>query len=612
MLSKLYFLQNVMIKSGKSIIFLWVILLLSLLFFLSFYTVNIPVGHEWEFVILVEKLHKGGLIFQDLWTQHDAHRPVLMRIGLLWFAWLTGWNTRAETFANVTIVLLTLIGVNRLIQFTFKNYQFYSLSLLVSIILFSLSQAENWLPGWPFEWFLQNFFFVACLILLIQYKNSRRSFALMLLLMLGSILAYSLVLWFVIGVGILLVWNDRRYPILWFVASLIVLAVYFIGFEVNDSQAGSIAYVFTHLLPAVAYLLVYLGSPLSFGGAREVTTAYSMFDFAVMGVAATWGLIGIIGAFLCFKEWIRLRKSDLFELALPWLLMMLFVFCSAGLTMLGRLNQGVLQALSVRYTTVAGLFWIALIMCIVLFRIQHNNRIAHAFPQIFLGARVVISVMFVVSFIASSAYGALTIINRNYGYTLGRQGVLHYDKAPTSFLKLLHVNAELVRSGAATLEKWKIGPFREVNPSLAEADMLPDTLFEKIADLNLTKTTYLENCAILANEITIEIQNKSLFQLPIPIVIETRSTQADQITIFWASGSNAFAENRSILAERSIEPKSDVRSFYTFLSPVLPINQLKIKPTYTGVCRPDTLNIVVYRFKTNHTPPQMPQSMQSN
>ena len=97
--------------------------------------------------------------------------------------------------------------------------------------------------------------------------------------------------------------------------------------------------------------------------------------------------------------------------------------------------------------------------------------------------------------------------------------------------------------------------------------------------------------------ITIEIQNKSLFQLPIPIVIETRSTQADQITIFWASGSNAFAENRSILAERSIEPKSDVRSFYTFLSPVLPINQLKIKPTYTGVCRPDTLNIVVYRFK---------------
>ena len=78
---------------------------------------------------------------------------------------------------------------------------------------------------------------------------------------------------------------------------------------------------------------------------------------------------------------------------------------------------------------------------------------------------------------------------------------------------------------------------------------------------------------------------------------ETRSTQADQITLFWASGSNAFAENRSILAERSIEPKSDVRSFYTFLSPVLPINQLKIKPTYTGVCRPDTLNIVVYRFK---------------
>lgn len=590
------FLLNNLIDKIKSSRFLPLLLPFILLTFLVVYVVNIPIGHEWEMVNLIDKKFSGDLSLQDLWTQHDAHRPFLMRIEIIFLAGLTGWNVRAEAFANFVVACITFIILLRLIRFTHSN--FYSgLLFITSAILFSTSQAENWLPGFTFEWFLQNLFFVACLILLTQYKNSRRSFALMLLLMLGSILAYSLVLWFVIGVGILLVWHDRRYPMLWFVASLIVLAVYFIGFEVNDSQAGSMAYVFTHPLPAVAYLLVYLGSPLSFGGAREVTTAYSMFDFAVMGVAATWGLIGIIGAFLCFKEWIRLRKSDLFELALPWLLMMLFVFCSAGLTMLGRLNQGVLQALSVRYTTVAGLFWIALIMSIVLFRIQHNNRIAHAFPQIFWGARVVISIMFVVSFIASSAYGALTIINRSYSYTLGKQGVLHYDKAPTSFLKLLHVNAELVRSGAATLEKWKIGPFREVIPSLAEADMLPDTLFEKIADLNLTKTTYLENCATLANEITIEIQNKSLFQLPIPIVIETRSTQADQITIFWASGSNAFAENRSILAERSIEPKSDVRSFYTFLSPVLPINQLKIKPTYTGVCRPDTLNIVVYRFK---------------
>lgn len=575
---------------------LWIIFPIILSCLLYIFVAGTPIGHQWEMVDLIDKCFSGTLLLKDLWAQHDAHRPFLMRIEIIWIAWLTSWNTRVESFANVTVAFVTVIGLWRLIRLQFSNLSKHLLIPIASAIIFSTSQAENWLPGFTFEWFLQNLFFVISLILLTQYKNTIYGFGLLLLMMVASILAYSLVLWLVIGIGILLLWENKRYTLLFFIASFVALAIYFTGFELNDSQTGSMAYVIEHPLQAIAYVLIYIGSPLSFGGAREVTAAYSPLDLFVMGLAAMWGIIGISAAVLCAQKWIRNTASDLFESALPWLLMMLFVGLSAGLTMLGRLSQGVLQALSVRYTTVAGLFWIALVSCIVLLRLHQHNWLADVAPRLWRIGRMLISLAFVMSFVLSSAYGAFTILSRSYSYALGKQAVLHYRNAPASFLRLLHVNAELVRSGAATLEKWKIGPFAEANAGFTNAEILSANIFEKIADTNSPKITYFEDCSRFAKEMVFEL-DKTSFLLPNPVIIQAKSKYVNQVKVYWASRGNSFDENHFLLAERVDDSKSEMRDFYLFISPIQPIDRLKLTTTYSGTCINHEPEVALYRFR---------------
>ncbi len=93
------------------------------------------------------------------------------------------------------------------------------------------------------------------------------------------------------------------------------------------------------------YLAVYLGSPFS----REAHTA------------AIWGWLGLLAAIPLGILAFRSRSLDR-RLPAPWVMLQIYALLAAVGTAVGRSGKGIEQALASRYTTLAALFWLGLLI----------------------------------------------------------------------------------------------------------------------------------------------------------------------------------------------------------------------------------------------------------
>lgn len=339
--------------------------------------VDVPFWDQWDLLPQLAALEAGTLTVADLWQPHNEHRLLLPRLVMLALAQLSQWDVRWEMalcllLADALLVLLVVLVLHARTRPTSTVHP--AALPLLSLLVFSPGQWENWIWGWQIQIFLSVLAVVAGLAILATAPAPLHLGRLAAAALLGVVASYSF------GTGLLywpaalpLVWGERRgRPTrlgTWALVALATGALYaYPAVELGDGE--TVARILGAPLHFGAYICVFLGAPL----------------FAVHGKLALYG--GFAGASLFTGIVLRLavRHTLFTALAWPWLCLSAYAAASAVLIASGRFHHGIGQGLSARYITLGNLFWIGLGGLLSLAFQGHRTPIARRAPWLLTAA----------------------------------------------------------------------------------------------------------------------------------------------------------------------------------------------------------------------------------
>ena len=331
------------------------------------FAVAVPYLDQWELVPLLDKTYHGDLTFHDLWAQHNEHRLVFPQSIMLLLARLTRWNIHYELAVNIILALGIFAVFIHQVKITERKSGIAGLPWAIpaiSLIVFSVSQYQNWLWGWQLQMFL-NLLAVAGGIVLLANEPFRWS-KFTAAALLGIVATYSfangalfwpigLIMLFLIKTGA----RERRAATTgWILIGALTLGTYFYHYQKPENHP-SLSLIFKMPVGYAVYVFKYLGSICAqdLGGDASSDGAFA-FVFGLAGtVAAGWA------------GWTLFRKkiADPGTL-LPYFGLSLYSVGSALVTGVGRLGFGTNQALASRYCTMVTPLWVSLVVWLVLLR----------------------------------------------------------------------------------------------------------------------------------------------------------------------------------------------------------------------------------------------------
>jgi hypothetical protein len=311
--------------------------------FVWHFGVDVPWLDQWELPTLLEKRALGTLRLADFWAPHNEHRLFFPRLIMVGLAGLTDWNIRWE----LAVILLLALGTFAIFAWKLHRNEAAWALPLVSVLVFSLSQKENWLWGWQIQILLNVLAVVAGLAILSRPNVSTAGVALASAL--GVVAYYSFangVAFFPVAVLVLLAAGGARPDRVGLLVSVCAAAtmLYLRGFP-SAANAPPSTHTPVHVLLALPYALAYLGNPLRVGPTW---------------VAVLLGLLGVA----TFSWAFRRGRAAAPERAAFALGLAGYAIGSAVITAVGRAGFGVQQAASSRYATIATLFWVGLVLLV--------------------------------------------------------------------------------------------------------------------------------------------------------------------------------------------------------------------------------------------------------
>ena len=410
---------------------------------IAVYGVDIPYLDQWDFVPLLKKTFQGGYTIGDFWAPHNEHRLLFPQFISAALAHLSAWNIYYEMTATV----LFAAGFFWVIVLLFKRSM---LSLggrsagwvipIVSLIVFSLSQWENWSWGGQLALFLGIFTFSAAVAFLLSpaFRPRDLLFAVLSGIVSTCSFANGLLVW---PIGLFIIFSKDRKKItsaavLWLLASVFMVLLYFHGYS-GPSDGSSAGNIFSRPLDYLAYALKFLGSPLN----------------NASGTAAFYA--GSCGAalFFCLSFiLLRSRKTDL-DVILPYLALGAYSVGSALLSGFGRAGFGSDYALASRYITFSSPLWVVNVVFLA-FLIS-----GEAVPKAWKYISISILLAIVFMLLSNSLYGE-RLFNARYLYlAAARDEILSNNN--DDFLLLLHPRAGVVKEGLASLKQYHLSVYRE-------------------------------------------------------------------------------------------------------------------------------------------------------
>jgi hypothetical protein len=453
--------------------------LLVLIYFVVNYEVNVPYQDQWELVPLLEKSYQGTLSISDLWVQHNEHRPLFPLIIMLVLARFSSWNLLYELVANIMIsagTFLTIIYQLKKTERTINNFRACWAIPVISIIVFSLSQGENWLWGWQIAIFLNVFAVTVGIVLLANYAARWLYFILALLM--GIIATYSFstgLIYWVIGLLILFLADhpnkrERKLKIIiWVVTLFVIICTYMYKYQ-KPVTYPFLLLSLSHPIEFIKYVLVYLGAPVCL--------------FWIEG-AVFLGLFGLV--VWGYLIWILMKSQCVkFNVLLPYVGFGLYSIGSAMATGIGRVGMGASQALSPRYVTISLLLWVSTIVFFYLLANVRNSELkdkivkaqtgeddsdkiqAENLHRLYSGqiavhvkiSLVIVSIVLVM--ILNADFGRLYFKNRYYTL-LPAMSELRRSERHHVLLSHLYPYAEVLKARRLVLEKYKLSVFRLKN-----------------------------------------------------------------------------------------------------------------------------------------------------
>lgn len=423
-------------------------------FVVARFAVDIPLQDQWGFAGEVIAYVQGSYSAAQLWLPVGQHRVVMPKLVMLMLAGLTGWDVRAEIWFNfgtalATLALLAAVA-HRTLRPLFPAGWPWTLPLM-SAALFSLAASQSWTWGWMMAAYL-NVLAVAIAAWALD-RFAGRYVGIALLVAAATVAALSfisgLVLVVLVPLALLLrpATDQRR---VWRACAAAVLlgaiaTVYVVTYPRGMLQAAAPT---VRLEPAglVMFTLRYLGSSLG-GWEGDVSLA--------------WGVAGLLVFSACALLVWR-RAPELRGALLPWLFLATYVVAAGTVTGIGRLASGPGLALASRYTTISGLFWASLPVCVLL----AARAVGLARAPFALRAAAGVACAIALG-LGVDAYA--TAWQRGYGGLIGRQnaalevrGCLRASlDAPDACLRRIFPQPKVVRAASRDLSRLRLSLFRE-------------------------------------------------------------------------------------------------------------------------------------------------------
>jgi hypothetical protein len=434
---------------------------LILILFIVKYRVEVPQADEWSLVPLVEKSYQGTLQFKDLWALHNEHRLLFPRLLLLQIIRISHWQILYELLTNILFATISFFAVLSLIKRTELNKSLEWLIPLLSLVIFSLNQSENWLFGWNVQIFMNIMAVILGLSLIgaFEFLWSRPIAAAVL----GIIATYSFANGFLFWpLAFLLLWKKRksinRSAIvfsLWIVIGVISFALYIKGYSRPAEHPSP--WSFLHQpLSALNYFFAYLGSPLLAFCKKTPAVAQWLSQKGIPipqvlisiadNAASIAGFIGLILFVLAFR---KLKGHQNSNVILIFSALAGYVVLSAILSTIARSGLGIANALSLRYVTISIWFWISL-------AIFYAFGTQLKFRTLFLSIVTTLIVL-------NSVYGAFYGI-KVHSYLLPTRSEL-FRLQDENLLKRLYPDVEYIRKSVLIMQRYHLSVFRGDDPS---------------------------------------------------------------------------------------------------------------------------------------------------
>ena len=332
------------------------------------YAVAVPYLDQWELVPYLEKMYQGELTFHDLWAQHNEHRIFFPKIIMLLLARLTHWNIRYELAVNILLALGIFAVFIRQVKMTERKLAVARLPWAIpaiSLVVFSISQYQNWLWGWQLQMFLNLLAAIGVIVLLANGAFGWRRFATAVLLAVVATYSFAdgALVW---PIGLLLLVVTAGVPqrkaavIGWIGVGTLTLVSYFYHYH-KPEEHPPLGLMFKMPLAYAAYVFKYLGATCAEGLGGD--TAKDGVLALVIGLPATV-VTGWAGWML-----IRRKIADV-QTLLPYFGLILYSVGSALVTGVGRLGFGSNQALASRYCTMTVPLWVSLVVFLILLRMD--------------------------------------------------------------------------------------------------------------------------------------------------------------------------------------------------------------------------------------------------
>jgi hypothetical protein len=430
---------------------------LLLVFLVARYALDAPLIDQWSFVSQLESESTGTLTFDSLRSQHGEHRPLFPRLIMLALAGVSGWNVRYEIAVNVLIATALFFALAKLLRREISSPAEAPVWLwaLLSLLVFSLSQWENWLWGWQLVVFLNVLSVAVGIVFLTRRPLGWRHFVGAAAA--GIVATYSFgngLLFWPIGFGVLALaartGPPRRLLLgVWVVLSTLVVASYLAGFQRGGSPM-TFETIVIRPLGFLRYALTFLGSPLaSFSG--------SAFPPRDSGIAALVGALGLLFFTLAARRAIRRRPMEVDRL-IPFFALAAYALSSGLIAAVSRLRFGIPQALASRYTTISSLFWIGLIGVTLLTTEPRATAEARVADKADRRGRWPLAA--VAALAAASSLVSIHVFPERHAFLLpARSEMVRGENV--ELLKRLHPEVRQVTHGLVALRHLRLSVFRD-------------------------------------------------------------------------------------------------------------------------------------------------------
>jgi hypothetical protein len=313
------------------------------------FVIDVPFLDEWQWTPMIVHSKLGVLSWNDIWPLHNEQRivvPSLVALGLA--AIRHNWVITRETTLSVSIVFATLAVWWAVIGEVVPAPRRAWALALVSLLLSSLTQAENWTWGFQMSFFIAN---LCAAIIGLSFIMSERQWSLPIAVAALIIATHSIGIGLSATLGGIVFYAMTRQPrklLTWTAISVLIAILYKHDFQAALYRPFD-APLLTQFVMIVKFVLIVLGAPIARSAGRICCGLVGATAIVVLTLYALTVLTAKVRS--------RTPTDSAALIALG-----LVAVCGAIEVAYGRLFDGLDAALGGRFTTPMSLLWITIVL----------------------------------------------------------------------------------------------------------------------------------------------------------------------------------------------------------------------------------------------------------